>query len=290
MREAHGTDGTFLGLCSELLLERGVEHLFTSGQTGTADPGAVAEDSLEHLSDLQRKACRALAVPIGAAAPTRLRALRQVHGSTVLSVPGGTPCWSSPWPSGDGLVGDDPRDLFAIRTADCLPLVLADPLSGRVAAVHVGWRGLVAGIVPAALAHFAHAPLAALGPCIGRSRFEIGPEVAARFRDVGLGLALTDPSHSSTSTSDDAACAPLEATPARSQVSGSDRSHADLRAAVHSQLTDAGVREIDGSAPCTYDDRRFPSHRRDVTHEGRFSTGRLHTLVRPGQPATSETS
>ena len=47
--------------------------------------------------------------------------------------------------------------------------------------------------------------------------------------------------------------------------------------------------EIDGSAPCTYDDRRFPSHRRDVTHEGRSSTGRLHTLVRPGQPATSET-
>jgi copper oxidase (laccase) domain-containing protein len=69
-----------------------------------------------------------------------------------------------------------------VRTADCLPLVLASPGEG-IAVVHAGWRGLAAGIVEAAVATFRkpEALAAVLGPAIGPCCFEVGAEVADRF-------------------------------------------------------------------------------------------------------------
>ncbi|MDQ3934956.1 MAG: polyphenol oxidase family protein [Actinomycetota bacterium] len=71
-----------------------------------------------------------------------------------------------------------------VLVADCLPLALAAP--GRVAMLHCGWRGLAAGIVERALATFeGEPPAAALGPCIGRCCYEVGPEVLEAFADLG---------------------------------------------------------------------------------------------------------
>jgi hypothetical protein len=86
----------------------------------------------------------------------------------------------------------------AVRVADCVPLLLADPESGRVAAVHAGWRGLVAGVVTAAVHHLTAAPdagpagrlLAAIGPCIGRCCFEVGADVAAKIAGASAGSVV----------------------------------------------------------------------------------------------------
>jgi hypothetical protein len=103
--------------------------------------------------------------------------MRQVHGNRVEWVRGpGSP------PECDGLRTTRTDVLLTVRTADCLPVVLASPGEG-IAVVHAGWRGLAGGIVEAALATFRRAgDLAAVfGPAIGPCCFEVGPEVADRF-------------------------------------------------------------------------------------------------------------
>lgn len=87
-------------------------------------------------------------------------------------------------PQADVLFTRDAGVAVAVRTADCLPLLLADPQTGICAAVHAGWRGTAAGIAKQAVEQMrAHGSipgriLAALGPCIGACCFAIGDEVA----------------------------------------------------------------------------------------------------------------
>jgi hypothetical protein len=93
---------------------------------------------------------------------------------------------------GDALTERTPGAVVAIRTADCIPILLADAKNRAVAAVHAGWRGTVAEIaVHAAEAmarEFGTRPEdlhAAIGPGIGKCCFEVGPEVAAHFGATG---------------------------------------------------------------------------------------------------------
>jgi len=92
-------------------------------------------------------------------------------------------------PEADALVTRDPQVLLAIRTADCLPILIADPVRQAVAAVHAGWRGTLAGVTEAAIAEMARAfgsipasLVAALGPSIRACCYEVGPEVEEAFR------------------------------------------------------------------------------------------------------------
>ena len=106
----------------------------------------------------------------------------QVHGAHVLPVraPGlaGT---------GDALVTRNADVVLAVGAADCLPLLAWDHSGRAVAAVHAGWRGLVAGVVPVALQELARLGASpaeitvALGPRIGPCCFTVGADVAARF-------------------------------------------------------------------------------------------------------------
>ncbi len=116
----------------------------------------------------------------------RLRLLSQVHGSRLVDPDGGRDMVEA-----DGWAGVPPAGtLLGIKTADCLPLLIWDEKSGRVAAVHAGWRGAVDGIVPKAVKAFGcdSARLtAALGPSIGPCCYEVGEEVA---RHAGSGPLL----------------------------------------------------------------------------------------------------
>jgi len=101
---------------------------------------------------------------------------------------------------GDALVTRVPGVVVSVRTADCFPILLADPQAQAVAAVHAGWRGTAAGVVRASLSRmhdeFGTEPenvYAAIGPGIGRCCYEVGADVALQFglREAGkLDLAV----------------------------------------------------------------------------------------------------
>lgn len=115
----------------------------------------------------------------------RLLTLTQVHGDRVLRVRGGDDPERVRTTRADALVTDDPDLFLAVKTADCVPVLLAHVREPVVAAAHAGWRGLVAGVIEATVrevADLAGAPrselVAALGPAIGPCCFEVGPDVA----------------------------------------------------------------------------------------------------------------
>jgi YfiH family protein len=106
--------------------------------------------------------------------------LSQVHGARVLRAQPGGPCW--PVGPGDAIVCTEPGWVVYVRVADCTPVLLAGPRG--VAAVHAGWRGTVAGVLPEALeclmAWSGQEPgdlCAVVGPSVGPCCYEVGPEV-----------------------------------------------------------------------------------------------------------------
>lgn len=121
--------------------------------------------------------------------PERLLRLRQVHGATVVTVsPGLAPHPRDAWPEGDAAVTDDPLTALGVRVADCVPLLLADPRTGAVGAVHAGWRGAAAGVAPATVRALTRSfearaadVVAAIGPSIGPCCYVVGPELIDQF-------------------------------------------------------------------------------------------------------------
>jgi len=168
------------------------------------------------------------------------RSAMQVHGTQVLVEPADG--WTHEFPDhdADALVTAVRERGLAIMVADCAPLVIAT--EARIAAVHVGWRGLLSGVVEAALDELdvregapAHA---VLGPCIGPCCFEVGDEVATQFA----------PAHVS-------------------RIEG-ERAHVDLRSAIELRLAARGI-ALEVIRVCTSCDRRCFSHRRDQGATGR---------------------
>ena len=117
-----------------------------------------------------------------------LATLNQVHSSTCLAAEGR----SGVLGRGDALLENAPGAVVAVRTADCIPILLVDERRRAVAAVHAGWRGTVARIAAQAVQtmaeRFGTSPAdlhAAIGPGIGKCCYEVGPEVAAQFGGQG---------------------------------------------------------------------------------------------------------
>ena len=114
--------------------------------------------------------------------------LKQIHSGSVLFADRDFGCVGE----GDALISGQPGRTLSIRTADCLPILLADRRTGAVAAIHAGWRGTVAQIAPAAVSRmteeFGSKPediIAAIGPGIGPCCYEVGDEVARQFGESG---------------------------------------------------------------------------------------------------------
>jgi YfiH family protein len=111
--------------------------------------------------------------------------LRQVHGCAVV-----TPPWTVA-PDADASITTRAGALLAIETADCLPVLIVDPILRRVAAAHAGWRGTVSGVVREAVSSLVGngsnpaSLLATLGPSIGPCCYEVGPEVEEAFGASG---------------------------------------------------------------------------------------------------------
>jgi hypothetical protein len=146
--------------------------------------------ALSDAGDWQR-----LGDAIGAA---RVLTLTQVHGCATVTVRRGEP---SP-PDGaqaDVIVSDDPDVAVGVRAADCVPLLIADPGTGAVGAVHAGWRGTAAGAareaVEALTREFGARPedlVAVLGPSIGPCCYEVGSELVDAFAAAGHARHLVE--------------------------------------------------------------------------------------------------
>lgn len=113
--------------------------------------------------------------------PDGITTAKQIHSGIVQDV-------GRPLGEGDALVSDRRGVLVGVRTADCVPILLVDPVAGIVAAIHAGWRGTAHGIAPAAVREVCRKRgtdpgnvRAAIGPAIGVCCYEVGPEVARRF-------------------------------------------------------------------------------------------------------------
>jgi YfiH family protein len=243
---------------SPLLSRHGFAHGFTDRLGGVSvapfdelnlarnvgdDAGAVAENH------------RRVAAAVGYDAAA-LHEVNQVHGAAVRAVGAADGQAVSRAADADAVVsGEVP---VAIRIADCLPLLVADVRTGRVAAVHVGWRGAVAGVVHAALDVLGGEPadlIAAIGPHIRAAAFEVGDEVAAELATAGAKVGADS----------------------GVIVRGYAKPHVDLAALVRAQLRARGVGEartddprVDDVGGCTHAEAaRFFSFRRDGKAAGR---------------------
>jgi polyphenol oxidase len=169
----HGDTPRFV--TSALLEEHGVPHLFTTRHfPGVARP-------TEARPPLGRAATPLLVERGLSAEPSAY--VRQVHGADVISVAQGGFAGRA-----DALATDRPGLPLAISTADCLPIVLYDARSGRLAAVHAGWRGTVRAVTRAAidaLLKTGSAPddlVVAIGPSIGPCCYEVDGPVIERLQ------------------------------------------------------------------------------------------------------------
>ena len=195
-------------------------------------------------------------------APDEPAWLRQVHGAAIADLDAGYGGFAA-----DGSVTRTPGTVCAVLSADCLPVLLADRDSRVVAAAHVGWRGLAAGVIEAAVAQLRIDPasvLAWLGPAIGPRAFEVGSEVVAAFCNPDPGAA-------------ECFVASTKMSPDMSPDIGTDMKwHADLYALARRKLARAGVSAIYGGGRCTLSESEcFHSYRRD----GVGASGRMATMI-----------
>jgi YfiH family protein len=162
----------------------GVAHGFFTRRGGVSrgiyaslNCGAGSEDSPEAVQENRAR----VAAHLGA---RTLVSAYQVHGTTAVVA---DDRWPAQRPKADAIVAATPGVALGVLTADCAPILLADPEARVVGAAHAGWRGALAGIAEAALAAMEGLGAArgriraAVGPCIGAAAYEVGPELEAEF-------------------------------------------------------------------------------------------------------------
>lgn len=178
--------------------------------------------------------------------------ITQVHGTQVVDADGLVEPVEA-----DGIFSRRPGVVCRVVSADCLPVLLCNRAGTEIAAVHAGWRGLVAGVLEnavAALASPAEELLAFIGPAISQENYEVGPELLDAFQ------AAAPPEQQAAVV---ACFAPR-----------GDKYLADLVALARIRLAACGVGAIFGGELCTFaDPARFHSWRRDGGTEGRIVTG-----------------
>jgi len=172
------TAGAMAGVPHGFMTRRGG---VSTGPVASLNCGYGADDDRAAIAENRRRAADAV-LPSAA-----LVGLHQVHSADVVVV-------EQPWsddarPKADAMVTDRPGVLLGILTADCAPVLLADPEAGVVGAAHAGWRGAHGGIVGntvaamEALGARRERIAAAIGPCIAQASYEVGEDFRRAFAD-----------------------------------------------------------------------------------------------------------
>jgi YfiH family protein len=208
----------------------------SDGEFESLNLGILTDDDAEKVVENRKRLCGA----VEADAETATMAW-QVHGNAVTEA---KPCGiveRTIYEQCDGLWSDQQGQAMVLLTADCYPVAIARA-NGEpgLCVLHVGWRGLLAGIVDSGIAALGKGPFAAaVGPGIGSCCYEVGEEVGAPFRErFGADVAADG--------------------------------RLDLGLATERALHEAGVASIERSAHCTScEPELFFSHRRDRGRTGR---------------------
>jgi hypothetical protein len=235
----------------------GIRHAFftrdggvSAGLYASLNGGTGSRDDIGNVAENRARMASAVGV-----APERFLTAYQIHSPTVVVA-------EAPWtaetrPRADAIVTRMRALAVGVTTADCGPILLADPQARVIGAAHAGWRGALTGVIEATVeamerlgAARAHIR-AAIGPMIRQANYEVGPDLIARF-------AAEDRASS------------------RFFSLASREGHAllDLGGYVAERLKRAGVGEIEDLGVCTYaDPPRFFSYRR-TTHRAEADYGR----------------
>ena len=249
-------------LRADALDSPGVRHGFFTRQGGVSqgvyaslNGGVGSSDLAEAVAENRRRMAAALGL-----APERLLIPYQVHSPDVATV-------AAPWgldarPRCDGIVTATPGLALGVTGADCGMILFADARARVIGAAHAGWKGALTGVVEATVAAMERLGarrgdvVAALGPCIGRASYEVGPEFVAAFAAAGEDTGRYF-------------------TPSRN----SGRSMFDLNAYIAERAARAGIGAFEDLALDTYaDERRFFSYRR-ATHRQEPDYGRLMSAI-----------
>ncbi len=244
-------------LTSDLL--GGIRHGFFTRKGGASsgifaglNGGPGSSDQCEAVTLNRNRAAQALMVPTH-----RFLSPRQIHSADV--VPVGREGWDDR-PKADALVTATTGMALCILTADCAPVLFADPSARVIGAAHAGWKGALGGVLEATIT-----AMEALGARIERMRAVIGPTISQRAYEVGPEFEARFVAENS-SYGDFFAPTPT------------DRLHFDLADFVLHRLREAGV-ACEWTGHCTYSDpARFYSYRR-ATKAGEPDYGRLMSAI-----------
>ncbi|MEX0372816.1 peptidoglycan editing factor PgeF [Spiribacter roseus] len=236
---------------------------FTTRHGGVSEPPYDALNLAMHVGDdpaAVRENRRRLVEQAGL--PEAPRWLSQVHGTRVVHAS----AVERDVTEADAVWTDQPGQVCAVLVADCVPILLAARDGTCVAAVHAGWRGLAAGVIPQTLAALpvpASELMACIGPCIGAEAYAVGGEVIEAMASEGVAARY----RSATVTDNAGEGPPADETP-------SGRFQLDLAATARGILADGGVGAITGVGRCTHTASSASySYRRDG------ATGRLAGFV-----------
>jgi YfiH family protein len=209
--------------------------------------GAAVGDDPGHVRRNRERAAQVIGID-----PAVVRWMNQVHGQEVAVADDGAPGGPAAPPTADGIVVARRGIALAVLTADCTPVLLADPVAGVTGAAHAGRPGLLAGVVPATVAAMtelgavAHRITARTGPAICGRCYEVPEPMRREAEDRAPGSAST------TSWE----------TPA-----------IDIPAGVRRQLAECGIEDVGSVGVCTRESADHFSYRRERT------TGRLASYV-----------
>lgn len=219
----------------------------SQGPYSSLNVGATVGDDLAHVRENKRRVFEALNRPANSSYE-----IWQVHSATILVAD--EPRQGEPFPKADGVITDRKGITLSMRFADCVPIMLVDPLNRAVGMVHAGWQGTLRGVASAAvqqmISEFGSDPstlLAGIGPAIRQHHYPVGDEVVDAFRQK-FGQ-------------------PVET---RLQTRGTDHL-LDLIGANIDALEDVGVGRIEDSGICTACNLEdWFSHRGQAGQAGRF--------------------
>jgi YfiH family protein len=235
----------------------GIRHGFFTREGGVSGGlykslnGGVGSD--DNAADVAENRAR-MAAAVGVE-PSRFMTLYQIHSPQVVVAE--TPWTPETRPRADAIVTRMRALAIGVASADCGPVLLADPKARVIGAAHAGWRGALSGVVEATLEAMERLGAArgeiraVLGPMIRQPNYEVGPDLIARF-------GAEDPVSN------------------RFFAPASRGGHAlfDLAGYIGSRLTRAGIRHVEDLGLCTYaDPERFFSFRR-TTHRDEADYGR----------------